>query len=1017
MKKHLAKKGLAYMLMTSMAISSMSVAVYANELENETYPAVVTEEGATEAGTLENKEPLGLETEEKLLTGVATVTIDGETESYEDLKAAFTAANASEGENIVVELQQDAEVDITDAAKNNGVLNITKKMTIRGNGHTITAVGSNSNSVHILNIMAAGVVVDNLVLDGAGLTQHGIHVYNVTGTRINDVTCKENKGYGLVVNSSEAVVDGLVTEENGWGGVNADTRVSASGDAALTLNNCSIGENNAVYVENTASRTSGAVINGGTFHGAVHKVESAELTVKGGTIVLPEDVDFDTMKDTLPFAEGNAFAVDLDGHTITIDNGSKDRRLFVSGDVTLKSSKEGGKVVSDKNAAVDILAGGHLTVEENVVIESTASAAILLKANTELTVNGGDITGMYYAIAGNGTEDNTKIVINNGRIEGKEDSSYPDDAVAIYHPQTGSLTINGGTLIGESGVQYCGAGQVTITGGEIIANAEATEFPTKTAAEGDGTAIDGAALSLISRGGGYQDNDEKIHVTITGGTLTSKNNSAVSVYRLKKSSDKWITNDSTDLTSYLGSLRIANGVFKGSEEKGALEIDGAAKDAVTVTGGTFSSDPSAYIASGYRVKGDAQTGFTVSKKSSGSSSDSSSGGSNTGGTTGGTTGTTTETTENKDGSTTTTVTKPDGTVTETTEHKDGSTVTVVTKPDGTVTETTENKDGSKVEVVETTDGTVTTTETDAEGNKTETVEAKDGTVTTTMETTDGTTSKTTVGEDGAVTVAVNVSKEAAQEEVAVLPMPSVKGTKDAEKAPVISLTVEGQEKTAVEIPVKNMTAGTVAVLVDKDGRESVIKTSLAGENGVIITVDGSATVKIIDNSKDFADVADSYWGSDAVQFAASRELFAGTGNNEFTPDGTMTRAMVWTVLARLDGVATGGGANWYAAGQNWAMEKGISDGTNLNGEVTREQLAAMLYRYAQMCGYDTDAQADLSKYTDTAGISGYAVEAMQWANAAGVVNGTSTTTLDAQADSTRAQVATMLMNFCKNVVK
>lgn len=1015
MKKHLAKKGLAYMLMASMAISSMSVAVYASELENETYSAAVSEEGTMVAeGILGDKEPLGLETEEKQLTGVATVTIDGETESYEDLKAAFAAANASESENIVVELQQDAEVDITDTAKDNGVLNITKKMTIRGNGHTITARGSNNNSVHILNVMAAGVSVNNLVLEGADLTQHGIHVYNVTGVQINDVSCKENKGYGLVVNSSEAVVDGLVTEKNGWGGVNVDTRDSASGNAALILNSGSIGENNAVYVENTANGNSSAVINGGTFCGAVHKVESATLAVKGGTIVLPGNIDFDTMKEAIPFADGNTFAVDLDGNTITVDDGSKDRRLFVSGDVTLKSSKEGGKVVSEKNAAVDILAGGHLTVEENVVIESTARAAILLKANTELTVNGGDIIGVYYAIAGNGTEDNTKIVINNGRIEGKEDSLYPDDAVAIYHPQTGSLTINGGTLIGESGVQYCGAGQVTITGGEIIANAEATEFPTKTAAEGDGTAIDGAALSLISRGGGYQDNDEKIHVTITGGTLTSKNNSAISVYRLEKSGDKWITNDSTDLTSYLGSLRIANGVFKGSETKGALEIDGAAKDAVTVTGGTFSSDPSTYVASGYRVKGDAQTGFTVSKKSSGSSSDSSSGGSNTGGTT----GTTTETVENKDGTTTTVVTKPDGTKTETTENKDGSTTTVVTKPDGTVTETTENKDGSKVEVEETKDGTVTTTETDKDGNKTETVETKDGAVTTTVERVDGTTSKVTVDADGVTKTEVSVSKEAAEEnEVVELPIPSVRAEKDASDAAAVEIEVKGDEATKVEIPVKNMTAGTVAVMVDEFGGETVIKTSLAGENGVVVNVEGTVTVKIVDNSKDFADVADTYWGSDAVQFAASRELFAGTAADTFSPDASMTRAMVWTVLARLDGVATGGGVNWYAAGQAWAMENGISDGSDLNGQVSREQLAAMLYRYAQLKGYDTSAQADLSKYADVNGISAYAVEAMQWANAAGIVNGTTTTTLDAGKDSTRAQVATMLMNFCKNVVE
>lgn len=1014
MKKHLAKKGLAYMLMASMAISSMSVVAYAEDGSEQTAAVVSTGGEISTLGTEDSAEGQG----DAKIAGVASVTVDGQPTGYETLANAVAAANGAEGEvEVVLDLLEDTTVDISTAANNYGALDITKSMTINGNGHKITATGTSASSVHsvhVLNIKAENVAVNDLVIDGAGLTQHGVQSYNTTGTKIKNVTSKNNKGYGLVVNSSEVTVDGLTTENNGWGGVNVDKRTGTAVDAELTFNEGTIAEKNAVYVENAASGISGAVITGGTFCGAVHKVESAELTVKGGTIVLSEDISYDTMLTALPLASENTFTVDLDGHTITIDNGSKERRLFVSGDLTLKSSKEGGKVVSDKNAVVDILAGGSFTVGKNVSIESAASAGILLKANTELTVDGATIKGLYYGIAGNGTEDNTKITINSGYIEGVEAAGSPDDAVAIYHPQLGDLTINGGTIVSASGVQYCGAGQVTITGGEIIAQADYTEFPSKTAAEGDGTAIDGAALSLISRGGGYQDGGQTMNVTITGGTFKSENNSAISVYRLQQNTDKkWITNDATNVQNYLASLRISGGTFTSGTDKDAMEIDEAAKAGVVVTGGSFDSDPSAYVASGYRVKTDG-TNFYVSKKSSSSSSSDSS----TGGSSSGSTGTTTETTENKDGSTTTTVTKPDGTKTETTENKDGSTVTVVTKPDGTKTETTENKDGSKVEVTETKDGTVTTTETDKEGNKTETVETKDGAVTTTVEQVDGTTSKVTVDADGTTKTEVSVSEEAAKEnEVVALPIPSVRAEKDASDATAVEIEVKGDEATKVEIPVKNMTAGTVAVVVDESGRETVVKTSLVGENGIVLTVDGSVTVKIVDNSKDFADVADSYWGSDAVQFAASRELFAGTGNNEFTPDGTMTRAMVWTVLARLDGVATGGGDNWYAAGQNWAMGKGISDGTNLNGEVTREQLAAMLYRYAQMCGYDTDAQADLSKYTDVAGISGYAVEAMQWANAAGVVNGTSATTLDAQADSTRAQVATMLMNFCKNVVK
>ena len=153
-----------------------------------------------------------------------------------------------------------------------------------------------------------------------------------------------------------------------------------------------------------------------------------------------------------------------------------------------------------------------------------------------------------------------------------------------------------------------------------------------------------------------------------------------------------------------------------------------------------------------------------------------------------------------------------------------------------------------------------------------------------------------------------------------------------------------------------------------------------------------------------------------MQFVSSRELFAGTGDAVFSPDAPMTRAMVWTVLARLDGINTTGKI-WYAAGQQWAMENGISDGTNPNAEVTREQMAAMLYRYAQMKDYDTEEKTDLAGYVDATSISDYAIEAMAWANAKKVINGVTATTLKPQMDATRAQVAQMLKSFCENVVK
>ena len=398
--------------------------------------------------------------------------------------------------------------------------------------------------------------------------------------------------------------------------------------------------------------------------------------------------------------------------------------------------------------------------------------------------------------------------------------------------------------------------------------------------------------------------------------------------------------------------------------------------------------------------------FTVKQFSSGGGS-SSSGGSST----------TTETTKNPDGSTTTTVTKPDGTTTETTKFPDGSKEVIETKKDGTVTTTTTDADGSKTEVVEEPDGTVTTTTTDTAGNKTEVVENTDGSSKTTVDNKDGSGSVTVVDENGNVVSSATLSQsavEAAQEkgEAVALPMPEVPVTADRETAPTVTVSLPSGTTAKVEIPVENVTPGTVAILVKADGTEEVIKTSLTTETGVAVTLFDGDTVKIVDNNRDFADVPDNYWGAEAVDFATSRELFAGTGASTFSPDTPMTRGMFVTVLARFEGVDTTIGSTWYEAGQQWAMQNGVSDGSNMDASLTREQLATMFYRYAQSKGYDTtQGGMAIREYADFEQISDYAVEAMTWAVNTGLISGTSTTTLSPQGEATRAQVATILMRF------
>lgn len=167
----------------------------------------------------------------------------------------------------------------------------------------------------------------------------------------------------------------------------------------------------------------------------------------------------------------------------------------------------------------------------------------------------------------------------------------------------------------------------------------------------------------------------------------------------------------------------------------------------------------------------------------------------------------------------------------------------------------------------------------------------------------------------------------------------------------------------------------------------------------------------------FTDVISGSWYYDGVKYAYDNGLMNGTSANEFNPNANTTRSMIVTILARMEGVNTSGGETWYARGREWSMGAGISDGTNMTGKITREQLAAMLYRYAKLKGYDVSASADISGYTDASSVSSWATDAMRWAVSAGLINGRTATTLAPQGNATRAEVASILMRFMQKYTK
>lgn len=359
------------------------------------------------------------------------------------------------------------------------------------------------------------------------------------------------------------------------------------------------------------------------------------------------------------------------------------------------------------------------------------------------------------------------------------------------------------------------------------------------------------------------------------------------------------------------------------------------------------------------------------------------------------TGTVTETTKGTDGSTTTVETKKDGTVTTTEKDTEGNTTTTVENTDGSSTVTEKNTDGSEKVTEKATDGTTTTTAKDAEGNKTETVEKVDGSSVTTEERKDGTTVKTETTAEGQTTAEIKA---------------------------------EGEKE--VVIPVKETEKVLMVIVTDENGKKDYITEVTATDNGVTVAVAGNASVDIKSgDKKEFEDVHDvEHWSESSVDFVHTLGLMNGTGEDHFSPDVALTRAMLVTILYRAEGEpeATNDGkfsdveaGSYYEKAVAWAQANGIVKGISdtefaPNKHITREQIAAIMHRYAEHKEYDISVgETNVHEYDDAHHISDYAVEAMQYAVNLGLITGKTETTLNPVDKATRAEIATILERFIR----
>ncbi|MDF3001518.1 MAG: Alpha-N-arabinofuranosidase [Bacillota bacterium] len=330
------------------------------------------------------------------------------------------------------------------------------------------------------------------------------------------------------------------------------------------------------------------------------------------------------------------------------------------------------------------------------------------------------------------------------------------------------------------------------------------------------------------------------------------------------------------------------------------------------------------------------------------------------------------------------------------------------------TETSTDKNGTVT--AKTTDektGIVTTVSTKVNGDKTTRIDQPDGSASIAMENKNGTSSKTEITSSGQVTSAVTLNQNAvsaAAGSALTLPVPTMPIVTDRDTAPRITVNTAGKTAIVVKIPVERITSSTVVILVNQDGSETILKDSVPDTDGVVALIPSGATIKIINNSRNFEDVSASAWYHEAVGFASGREILSGTGTSSFSPNAPMTRGMLWTALSRYDGQTGTGGETWYSSAQRWASENDVSDGSHPEGNITREQLASILYRYAG----SPSVQKSLDGYKDADQISSWADTALQWAVETGILNGRDGGLLDPQAQANRAEVATILMRYIKD---
>ena len=938
-------------------------------------PVSAMAEGGAEAGESAPAEVPAAETEYVAQIGAT---------KYKTLQAAIDAVPASTPTTIDVlaDLTPDTLNTVASADRQMAFTKADVNITLNLNNHTVTALGGEAIKINAANVT---LTITNGTIENHATDKYsdGLYAYkesnNLNLTLTNVKIHSRTQGLavqGLTSNSNVTINGGEIISSEELG------IYYPPKSGTLTVNDAKIEGKTGIVVKgsNLIVKGDSEIIGVGDkvvpdhyYTGATDG--SSSLTETGDAIYVESgynDRDITVKIESGKLTSTNSYAIQYYDHAKPV---SAKREISVT-----------GGTFSDVSALGYLADGAKVTVK--LAAETTKDVTIPAGANVTLDLNGYKLTNVSgHTITNNGN----LTVTGNGTVD-----NITHAKAALYNNTGATATLNGGTFTrsaeagtvspdsanGNSWYTVKNYGTMTINSNTTITNtgshssaiANGWYDASKAGSNGEPTRIADAVLTInggnISGGKITVKNDDYGTLSITGGSLSQPLSGLYCIYN-------------ANVTSISGgTVNGAVGSYNGSVEGDLGKLD--------ITGGTYTDDPTDYVASTAIARKDGDAQYTVVAKSNLTSgvytSDPSSALApgyvsykNSDNSTytvyypvpvtpGNNNNSSSTTTKNPDGSTTTTTTdKTTGTVTETTKNPDGSTTTVETKKDGSVTATNKTANGS-----------VGTVKTDANGNS----------------------------EISANISAADVSAAAKKNEPVAAPV-SVAPAASPAAAPVIKLSVPANAgEVSVVIPVTNAQQGTVAIKVNPDGTEEIIKTSVVTKDGVVLGVKGSTQIKIVNNDKDFSDTV-GHWAESDVDFVSARELFTGTAPQTFSPESATTRGMVVTVLARLAGESTDGGANWYDKGCAWAVTNGVSDGTDPNGTVTREQLAAMLYRY-----FGSPAVSGSLSFADASSVSEYAHDAMQWCVNNGIINGMDGL-LNPQGQATRAQVSAMFARYIR----